>query len=348
MKAMRQVVFPPDSLGCTDGALRLPFWLAAEEWVATRLPAGEYLFTWTVEPTVIIGRNQDIDLEVDLDYCREHGIDVCRRRSGGGCVYADRHNIMISFVSDGTDVQRVFAAFAARVAGQLRKMGFDACVSGRNDVLVDGRKISGGAFYRLPTRSIVHSTMLFDTDIDTMTRAITPSRGKLLSKGVTSVEQRIVTAAQVMPGITMADFHAGLLDGLCNGQPYVVTDDDVACIRQLERRYYADEWLYGRRHKGATVRSARIDGVGLVTAHITLGADGRIAAVRFTGDFFDPNGGGAERLADCLTGVATDQASLSAALARVPVPECIANLTADALARLLSGSHEKPDATPRH
>ena len=95
-------------LSLPDAALwrRLPFYLAAEEWAARVLPPDDYFFAWRVAPTVICGRNQDMAAEVDLDYCRTHGIDVVRRRSGGGCVYADRNNWMFSYITPSDEVGR--------------------------------------------------------------------------------------------------------------------------------------------------------------------------------------------------------------------------------------------------
>ena len=85
----------------------LVFYLALEEFVAREIE-GEAFFVWRVDPTVIIGRNQDLEAEVNMDYCREHGVEVVRRKSGGGCVYSDKGNIMISYISGRGDVSEVF------------------------------------------------------------------------------------------------------------------------------------------------------------------------------------------------------------------------------------------------
>ena len=216
-----------------------------EEWVAANLAPDSYFFTWIVDPTVIIGRNQDIDSEVNLDYCRRHGIEVVRRRSGGGCVYADRDNIMMSYVCADTEVESTFARYTGLVASQLRAMGIDARPSGRNDITVgNDRKISGNAYYKLPDRSIVHGTMLFDTDFDHMLNAITPSRAKLESHGVKSVASRITTVRQIMPEMEMDDFHRRLVEGLETGRREL-TADEIAAIEVLEQAYYDPEWLYG-------------------------------------------------------------------------------------------------------
>ena len=227
----------------------LAFFLALEEWVASSLPPNDYFFTWIVEPTVIIGHNQDIEVEVDREYCRKNCIDIVRRRSGGGCVYADLHNIMMSYVTPDTEVETVFARYTSMMAQQLRKMGIDAQPSGRNDITVGERKISGNAFYALPDRSIVHGTMLFDTDMVNMLNAITPTRAKLESHKVKSVESRITTVKSLKPEMERDVFHNLLTDGLEDSRK-VLTESDIEQIKKIEQKYYNREWLEkGSHHK---------------------------------------------------------------------------------------------------
>lgn len=236
---MKHVILPDDK------PRPLAFFLAMEEWIAGYLPPdSDYIFIWKVEPTVIIGHNQDMESEVNVQYCRDNNIDIVRRRSGGGCVYADTDNIMISYITADTDVARVFALYTEMMAGQLRKMGIDARPSGRNDIVVgaEERKISGNAFYLQGNRSIVHGTMLYDSDLNHILKAITPSRAKLESHKVKSVESRITTARRVRPEITRQRFSEGLLEGLTDGIVRL-TDDDIAAICRIEQRYYSPEWL---------------------------------------------------------------------------------------------------------
>lgn len=220
----------------------LTFFLAMEEWVARNLPAGKYFFTWVVNPTVIIGHNQDINAEVNLEYCRANGIDVVRRRSGGGCVYADRDNIMMSYVSPETDVVKNFAAYTSLVADQLQKIGIDATPSGRNDITVGDRKISGSAYYLMKDRSIVHSTMLYDTNIEHMLKAITPSRSKLESHQVKSVDARITMASRIVPEMSFEKFREALTSGLETTR-YEVTPSDISEIQEIEKFYLRPRWL---------------------------------------------------------------------------------------------------------
>ena len=146
---------------------------------------------WQSPPTVIYGRNQVAEQEVNLDFCRKRGIAVVQRKSGGGCVYSDPGNVMVSMIVRPGPVEEVFPRQMERIAGFLRSLGLAAEVSGRNDILVDGRKVSGNAYCKTPTADIVHGTLLFDVDFDILERAITPSAEKLGRHGVASVRSRV-------------------------------------------------------------------------------------------------------------------------------------------------------------
>jgi lipoyltransferase/lipoate-protein ligase len=155
------------------------------------------LFTWIVSPTVIYGRHQSAEVEVDADYCRENGIAVVQRKSGGGCVYADQGNLMISYISPSAHSERVFAEFLQLIRDALAAKGLPAVTTEHNDILVDGRKVSGTACYTTPTGTIVHGTLLFDVNLDALTKAITPASDKLAKHGVASVRQRVVNIKEI-------------------------------------------------------------------------------------------------------------------------------------------------------
>ena len=148
-------------------------------------------FTWVVEPTVIYGRHQVREQEVNDAYCAEHGIRVVQRQSGGGCVYADRGNLMISMVSPSTHSQEVFDTFLTLVSQALRRLGYDAVTTQHNDILVGERKVCGTACYTTPTGTVVHASTLYDVDLEALEAAITPSAAKLAKHAVASVRQRV-------------------------------------------------------------------------------------------------------------------------------------------------------------
>jgi len=155
------------------------------------------LFTWIVSPTVIYGRHQSAEVEVNADYCRKNGIAVVQRKSGGGCVYADQGNLMISYVSPSAHSERAFAEFLQLIRDALAAKGLPAVTTEHNDILVDGKKVSGTACYTTPTGTIVHGTLLFDVNLDALTKAITPASDKLAKHGVVSVRQRVVNIKEI-------------------------------------------------------------------------------------------------------------------------------------------------------
>ena len=185
--------------------LSLAEYLAVEQDLVKSV-AEPTLFTWIVPPTVIYGRHQSAEVEVNEDYCREHGIAVVQRKSGGGCVYADRGNLMISFVTPNTHSEQVFTDFLASVAQTLQNAGLPAVTTAHNDILVDGRKVSGWACYTCPTGTIVHGTLLYDVNLEDLTCAITPTAAKLAKHGVASVRQRVANLSELTA--RFQDIHA--------------------------------------------------------------------------------------------------------------------------------------------
>jgi len=219
----------------------LSFYLAMEEYVARHVDEPDAFFMWQVGPSVIFGRNQSLSNEVDVGYCRRHGISMYRRKSGGGCVYADSDNVMMSFVTTGDDVAFTFNRFIGMMLLVLRSMGIEATGTAHNDVLIGGRKVSGTAFYHLPGRSIVHATMLYDTNMDHMLHAITPSAEKLQSKGIQSVRQRI-TLLKDHTTMTLVEFREHVRRTLCTGERRL-TAADVAAIEEIEKQYLRDDFI---------------------------------------------------------------------------------------------------------
>ena len=274
----------------SDETRRLSFYLAMEEYAAARIiscpgsplpapPLGECpiaaaapndlkfsenealpqrgsgegaFFLWQVRPTVIFGRHQDIESEVNLPYCRAHGIEFYRRKSGGGCVYADQSNVMMSYITRSDHVQTTFRKYMQRLVEMLRELGIGATSTEHNDILIGGRKVSGNAFYHMPGLSIVHGTMLFDTDMSHMLQAITPPRQKLTKHGVESVRQRI-TLLREHTTITIDEFKQFAVRKLCTNT-LQLTDDDVRNIETIEQEYLDPTFIWGKlpRHNEIT------------------------------------------------------------------------------------------------
>ena len=219
---------------------QLSFYLAMEEYVARHISEPDCFFMWQVEPSVIFGRNQVLENEVNVDYCREHNIKMYRRKSGGGCVYADMDNLMLSYVGDGDQVGFTFNKFLQMMLLVLRKMGVEATSTVHNDIMIGDRKVCGTAFYQLPGRSIVHSTMLYDTNMQHMLNAITPGPEKLEKKGIQSVRQRI-TLLKDYTTLSLGEIKTLIRQTLCDGE-VVLTADQIKAIEQIESLKYNNLW----------------------------------------------------------------------------------------------------------
>ena len=310
----------------------LPFYLAMEEYAARIMGQDDIFFMWQVRPTVIFGRNQLIDNEVNLDYCREHGIEYYRRKSGGGCVFADMNNIMFSYITRSDNVELTYSRYTHAVVAMLRQLGLDASDNGRNDILISGQKVSGNAFYHLPGRSIVHGTMLYDTDMTHITHAITPSKSKLESKGVKSVASRITTIRQ-HSDIGLEDFKAHVRRTLCDGE-IELDEHDIVEIEQIMQTYLAPEFILGNNPRCNLVKQGRIEGVGELQVSLELNRN-RITAINLAGDYFlvgDLDDG----LLNKLHGVQFTHQALTDALDKVEVRQIILNLSTNQFINFLT------------
>lgn len=212
-----------------------------EEHVARHCGEREALFLWQVRPTVIFGRNQSLESEVDTAYCREHGIEMYRRKSGGGCVYADEHNLMISYVGEGDNVGFAFHTFVGMMVLLLRSLGVEAVATAHNDILIGDRKVSGTACYKLPGHCIVHATLLYDTRMQHMLHAITPPADKLRKKGIQSVRQRITLLKDHIT-LSFEQLKSYTREKLCSGE-LLLTPDDVGAIECLEQTYKDEQFI---------------------------------------------------------------------------------------------------------
>ncbi len=202
----------------TNEIRQLSFYLAMEEYVARHVSEPDCFFMWQVEPSVIFGRNQVLENEVSLEYCKANNIKIYRRKSGGGCVYADMDNLMLSMVTDGDQVGFTFNRFVTLLQLVLHKMGIDATSTTHNDIMIGDKKVCGTAFYQLPGRSIVHSTML------------------------QSVRQRI-TLLKDHTQMTLDEVKTLIRNTLCDGE-LMLTSEQVVEIEKIEQGYLKSEFIH--------------------------------------------------------------------------------------------------------
>lgn len=276
---MKYILLPkPDTIH------QLPFYFAVEEYVARHYTEDDYFMGWRVNPTVMLGRNQLIDNEVNTDYCKEHKIDIFRRKSGGGCIYADKGCIQFSYISRSVNANEAFAAYMQRMADLLKGLKIDAQLSGRNDILINGTKVSGCAFYQLSNRSVLHNSLLFDTQLDHLSNALTPAKEKLQSKGVASVRQRVTNVATYTQ-LDILAFMDYVRQEMCGTEVLELTEEDMKEVAEIEKELSSDDFVYGKNPKYSLVRKHRFEGIGTLEAHIEL-KNNIIGSINMVGDYF--------------------------------------------------------------
>ena len=217
------------------------FNMSFDEYCLQRLPSDDDVFyLWQNRPSVIIGHNQDAEREVNLDYLRQNGIVLARRVTGGGAVYHDLQNLNYSIVGRKPRIEVIVEA--------LRSMGVPAELTGRNDIFVEGRKVSGFARSVYHQRELIHGTLMYDVDINALTRALDTPESKLNRKGVASVRSRVANLKDYLPGIEdIAQFQERLHTLLARGDQEVFLPPEA--MEQIERRriekFASPQWIYG-------------------------------------------------------------------------------------------------------
>lgn len=313
------------------GVQKLSYYLAAEEYVARYVEEDPLFFYWQVAPSVICGRNQRIESEVNLEYCKQHDIGVFRRKSGGGCVYADMDNLMLCYISKGDDVQLVYSSFIALVLRALRLIGFDVKASGRNDITIDGKKVSGSAFFHLKDRNIVHSTLLYDTNLDNMLASLTPSSDKLVAKGVESVSSRIAFLKDYTDK-SLDEIKLELRKYICGDSKLVLGEECLPEIYKIERTYTEHDFFRGTNKHWTLTRKRRVEGCGDLEVHVTLRGN-EISTVEFQGDFFAV--GDLKKLQAAMRGQRLERGVLTDVFNKCPPSDFIRGLSGEQLLDIL-------------
>ena len=315
--------------------------LALEEYLLRNLDTHEDVLLFYInEPSIIIGRNQNTLEEINHEYVREHGIHVVRRVSGGGTVYHDLGNLNFSFITDyAPENFHNFRKFTKPVIKVLAELGVEAELSGRNDILVEGRKVSGTAQYSTSKRMISHGTLLFNAQLGSVSEALHVKMDKIVSKGIKSVRSRVANINEYMSEVmTIEAFRQRLLEGVFDGinpiPQYHLNEADWDAVQELvEERYSQWAWNFGRSPKFNVQRTQRFP-FGGIDARIDV-HKGMIDSVKFYGDFLG-NGKMAD-LEAALTGVRYDADVLLAALDGIDVKDYFGGVTPEEFVQFLYG-----------
>ena len=277
------------------------FNLASEAYLLKR-KGGNYVYLWRNAPAVIVGVNQNAVEEVNLGFTEANGIKVVRRMTGGGAVYHDLFNINYTVIAPYDPTVNNYVKFTAPVIEYLNDLGVKAEFSGRNDITVDGRKISGNAQTIYGDKIMHHGTLLFNTDMSVLADALKPNKLKIQSKGIKSVRARVTNIYENLPVKTsVEEFLKGLSEYFKKDcEEYTLTDEDIAEINKLSAEKYSTYgWNIGRSPKGANRAEARFP-FGILSVSFDT-ENGLITNACFNGDFFSLKP--AEQLAERLNGV---------------------------------------------
>lgn len=263
------------------GKRDISFYLAIEKYFLPRIDE-DLFFLWDLHPSVICGKNQLLSAEVNLEYTKKHGIKVFRRHTGGGAVYADEGCFMFTFLTKNINREEVFKKYLGLIQKALKQLGLEVIFSGRNDLLFRGKKFSGNAFMSGPNGSILHGTMMYDTSIERMVASLTPDDSKLVSKGISSVRQRVINLKDYLD----MDIY-GLMDhvfGFISTEEIFLTNEDLEEILKIEKTYLTKEWL-DFQNPPYSFRNKKRYAWGGIEARVDV-RKGRVKNIVFTGDFF--------------------------------------------------------------
>ena len=263
--------------------------MAFDEYCLEQLRIDEPVFyLWQNRPSVIMGANQEVHTEVNLSYLKENNITLARRVTGGGAVYHDLGNLNYTIVGRSDNLQQDYPEYTRYMLQALQQLGIPATLSGRNDILVEGRKVSGFAKRVCKERLMIHGTLMFDVDLEKLTKVLCPPATKLQSKGIASVRSRVANLREYLPEIpdikTFKHHLEKILSNNYTDQEYELTEQDIQQIQQLAQDKFAQwEWIYGHAPRATLTHSKRLP-CGTVEIHLNI-VENRISSCRFGGDF---------------------------------------------------------------
>jgi lipoyltransferase/lipoate-protein ligase len=310
------------------GKQKCSFYFALEQYLLEK-DSPEIFFFWDIYPSVIIGRNQLIQNEVNLDFIKEHNIQLFRRPSGGGCVFADEGDFMFSFVSKNINVQQAFSYYLDKVCKALNNLNVKAYFSGRNDLLLDGKKFSGNAFYVKNNQSVMHGTFMYDVNIDYLVRSITPNKEKLISKGIESVRQRVTNLKDYVK-MSMEELKASLASQMCDETIYL-TDEELTIVLAKEEQFLLPSWIEGNNPPYEIKKEFRFP-TGLVRFTYEVRKN-KIYNLKISGDFFSTLD--IEDFAKMFDNVTYSENIIYELLSKIKVDDYITGLTSDDIVKLL-------------
>ena len=308
--------------------------MAFDEYCLEQLRSDAPLFyLWRNRPSVIIGLNQNAYGEVNLKYLDEKGITLARRVTGGGAVYHDLQNLNYTIVGRSADLEKDYPGYLTYFIDALKTLGVPAELSGRNDIMVEGRKVSGYAKRVYKDRLMVHGTLMYDVDLQTLQQVLSVPGSKMASSGIASVRSKVVNLKDYLPEFSSLDALQAALQKILagNDSEVVLGPEDFSAIEKMASEKFGTwEWNYGRSND-ADFRFVRKFACGTVEAYVNL-SHGEIVNISFSGDFIGNLP--ASLVASGLFGCRFTPSEVLEALRSLPVRDCFDSLSPEELSMM--------------
>ncbi len=307
-----------------------PFYnLAAEEYFLKNFSEDIFML-WQNDKTVVVGKNQNTIAEVDYSYAKEHDIKVVRRVSGGGAVYHDLGNLNFSLITKWNEQENQdFIAFTKPLIEVLKELNINASFHGRNDVVIDGRKICGNANFVYKDRILFHGSILFNSKLDVLSKVLNNSKAKYQDKSTKSIRSRVSNIKEYLhTDMNIEEFARIFMQHIKNTNDchddYIISEQDDAKIKELAREKYASwEWNYGKS-PAFNLKKQKRTKAGTLEIRMNV-SDGIIQDIKIYGDYFSLENTAV--LEDIIRGTWHNEESISAIIDDVDIEDFFIGIT---------------------